>query len=224
MFVKIILLSFLDISSSSAQEVGQFSPVNLRSTQASQVPGPSLSIVTYDNQNQAPATCDNFINRNGELGAWGQRLIRATKDVNQNCFYERIDFSGVCPNYSRFSQARKEQYIAFLFASIAAFESSCRPNAQVRGTNDTADGLFQLEYSQRWRANAGRNARFCATNRGVNTQDINFQMECAASIFSDHYCRSGRVVGARTGGYWQKLNRSNGLITRLARRFPHCGN
>ncbi len=182
----------------------------------------NLSILTYDTEDQAPRSCNNFINARGELGVWGKRLIKATYDVNKTCFYEQINYSGVCPQFNNFSQFRKEQFIAFLFASIAAFESSCNNEISVQGTNDLADGIFQLEYSQAQRADAQRSARFCASNRGVNTRDINFQMECAASIFSSHYCKEGRIVGARTGGYFQKLNRPERAITQLARRFPYC--
>lgn len=171
----------------------------------------------------ASARCDNFINSRGELGTYGTALIEAIERVNPDCFYSTARFSRVlCPNFNSFGQTTKRRFIAFLFGSIAHYESSCNPRAQAQGVNDTADGLFQLEYSRNQRRNAGRDRVFCATDRGVNTQDITFQMECSASIFVDGYCERNSAVPGDTNWYWQKLNSPSGRITRMAQRFPGC--
>lgn len=195
--------------------------------------GPSLSVRTYEalintdpRKRKASANCDSFIDSNGEFGAYGTRLIQAIRDVNRDCFYEKIDFSYLCPKYSTFNDQRKSQFLAFLFASMATFESSCYPTAQnSAGTNDVADGLFQLEYSQSARRAAGRHPTYCATQRSVDSQSLDFQMECSVSIFATTHCGTGRVPGKYSGDYWQKLRPGKSgdrEITRLAKMFPHC--
>jgi hypothetical protein len=168
-------------------------------------------------------SCRRLIQSDGSLGDWGQEMVRAINRVGSGCFYNQANFSSVCPNYSRFNQERKTQFLAFLFASIAHYESSCRLNARAQGTNDIADGLFQLEHSFSQRRRAGRHPQFCATGGPTNTQALRFQMECGMSIFHAGYCARNGVVG-ETSWYWQKLNRPTRQITRMARRFPYCGN
>lgn len=171
----------------------------------------------------ASQACNNFINSQGELGSYGTALINAIERVDSNCFYSTARFSQVlCPNFNSFGQTTKNRFLAYLFGAMAYYESSCNPRAQAQGTNDIADGLFQLEYSARARRRAGRDQVFCATDRGVNTQDITFQMECSAAIFVDGYCERDGVPGD-TNWYWQKLNSPNGRISRMARTFPGCG-
>ncbi len=209
-FASIILLVFL-VSPSSFGET--------TTSGGGQAPVPAGVSINPSSYGMARA-CNNFVSNDG-LGNWGGHLQSAIGRVGASCFLNGgIDFTNLCPRYNSFNNARKMQYIAFLFASIAHYESSCRQSAQAQGVNDTADGLLQLEYSQRQRRAAGRNPVHCATNRGVNTQGIGFQMECGASIFKDGYCGTGRVPG-RSSWYWQKLN-GNRSITRMARRFPFC--
>ena len=107
----------------------------------------------------------------------------------------------------------KLTFIALLFASIAQVESTCRPWAQTQGTNDLADGLFQLEYSSRQRRRAGRNEKWCKTNQGVDSQSLTFQSECAVSIVEDTVCAWNAPIN-HGDGYWQKL-RNNRKITQI---------
>ncbi len=209
-FASIVFLIFL-VSQSAFGET--------TTSGAGQAPVPAGVSINPSSYGMARA-CNNFVNNNG-LGTYGRQLQSALGRVGTSCFFSGgINFTNLCPNYNSFNNGRKMQFIAFLFASMAFYESSCNPRAQAQGTNDIADGLLQLEYSQSQRRDAGRNAVHCATNRGVNTQDIGFQMECGASIFKDGYCGTGRIPGSHSW-YWQKLN-GNRSITRMARRFPFC--
>lgn len=158
------------------------------------------------------ASCNKFISSDG-LGEWGRYMVAAAKKIAPKCFYDDNIFDGVCPGYRNMSEERQNAFIAILFASIAEEESSCRPWAQAQGTNDLADGLFQLEYSARQRRRAGRNERWCKTNQGVDSQSLTFQSECAVSIIEDTVCARNRSI--TTGnGYWQKL-RNNRKITQI---------
>ena len=147
----------------------------------------------------------------------------AIQRVGQRCFFEEVDFSQICPNFKEFEIDRKMQFYAFLFGVLAYDESSCLADAVGKGVNDRADGLFQLEYSRDQREDAGRDPVFCATNRGVNSQSIPFQMECAASIFRDGYCRR-KLTPGKDFWYWHRLNGSskNYPVTRVGRKFPFC--
>lgn len=164
--------------------------------------------------------CNKFINSDGTLGEWGRALIDGIERVGTDCFYEDANFSVLCPKYKDFTPGRKKQFLAFLFASMAHYESSCRPNVSARGVNDLAVGLFQLENSWRQRRNAGRSVDHCSSNRPVNAYTIEFQMRCGASIFYDGYCRRNKTPGVNSW-YWHKLNGNRG-ITIMAKKFPYC--
>lgn len=160
-------------------------------------------------------TCSNFINKKG-LGSYGRRMVQAMQAVSKSCFYEHIDVKSLCPNYHQLSTAKKNAFWALVFASIAQTESTCRlTHTKARGIYGTADGLFQLEYSYRLRAQSGRSRRWCHTGGPANVETLSFQAECAASTINDTICRKGRPLNTRTG-YWQKL-RGNRHITTLIR-------
>lgn len=203
---------------------------------AQKTEGQNYSVRHYDailikdpTKRQAGPACDFFIDNDGNLGTYGDELIRAIREISRDCFYEKIDFSYLCPNYSKFDDQKKTQYLAFLFASMATYESACDKTSQnQKGTNGIADGLFMLEYSQKQRKAAARDPKYCATNEGVDTQGITFQMQCSVSIFSKSHCGTGTQPGKNSSDYWQKLRpNSDGTdraITNMAKKFPDCGN
>jgi hypothetical protein len=171
------------------------------------------------------ANCKNFLQSNGELGPWGKGLISGIERSGVKCFYEDIDFSYLCPKYSDFSIVQKKQFLAFLFATIAHYESSCNKKARAQGVNDIAVGLFQLEDSQRWRHKAGRPSPQCSPDKSVSdTYSTDFQLPCVAAMFSRQYCKSGKNPGKHSS-YWHKLNPSrkgDRKITSTVKRFPNC--
>lgn len=185
-------------------------------------PDPSeVSVYNLHPQNYGTArACGNFIGSDGALGPWGVELQAAIRRAGQDCFFNGVDFSNLCPSFSSFSETRKMQFIAFLFAIMAFYESSCIPTEYAEGKNDRADGLLGLEYTFTQRQDARRDPVLCVTDRETDTQNIRFQMECSAAIFRDGYCQTGEVPGV-DHNYWQKLNGER-KITTTAREFPYC--
>ena len=168
----------------------------------------------YDLGPEFHPACSRFINRDG-LGELGRMMVASAQKIAPDCFYNnRQIFADFCPNYRSLSESRKNALIALVFAAIAEQESDCNASAQnPNGTNDIADGLFQLEYSRSQREDAGRNRQWCSTDRPVNSQSYTFQSECAVSIVEDTICSRNRKLNWRRG-YWDELRR-NGRITRL---------
>lgn len=177
----------------------------------------------------AKACRDRFIDENGDIQEWGKAWLTAIQKVDPKCFFEDLDVSLVCPNFhsEKFranSNLLKKYFLVWAAASIAMKESSCRPNAQAQGVYDTADGMYQLEYSSTARRKAGRDRRYCPYE-GVDSQSITFQSECAVSIVTDVNCGrgpTGPIAWGKRGGYWEKLNSQNGGIAKLMRKFPGC--
>lgn len=161
------------------------------------------------------ASCNKFISEDG-LGEWGRHMVAAAKKIAPRCFYNDNVFDSVCPGYRSMNEERQNAFIALLFASIAEVESDCRPWAQAQGTNDLADGLFQLEYSARQRRRAGRNERWCRTTQAVDSQSLTFQSECAVSTIEDAVCARNLSI-TNSDGYWQKL-RGNREITQILKK------
>jgi hypothetical protein len=189
----------------------------------------------------AARACDQFINRDGDLGPWGQALQDAIQRVGQDCFFNEARMQHICPQFSSFPIDRKMQFYAFLFGSIAFYESSCDETKKNRaGENGVASGLFQLEESPALRAASGRSRTFCAPGREVNVQSLSFQLECTLSIFKAGYCddRVARWVGLGnrnsllTGQpvrdfedddwYWEVLNGPEHRGTQMVQNFPGC--
>lgn len=186
---------------------------------------------------QFNAQCRNFIQSDGSYGPWGVQMIEAMRRVEQvngtNCFFGTDPSSTVrmgqrCRSSESFAArptAEKEHIWIWLWAAIAQAESSCSPSTRVNGIwNDRfqryniADGLFQLEYNSSTRAANARDPRFCP-HTGANSQSLEFQFECAASIMHDRQC-GGFVKDGNS--YWQKLRLNGGQIWNLFSTHPEC--
>ena len=214
-------------------------------------PGPSYSVLSYDNPDPSRRNtreeCNRFIAENGELGDWGRLLIESIRRNVEisNCFFgntnssvnaNNADFSRLCPRFTDFNDDRKEQFIAFLFASMSAYESNCNHSMyqRVGGPNGTLIGMFQLELEHHLRRI--RPTECSPRDRSLNRTQIasaEYQLSCAAAIFNQVYCteftgrtQGERIVGVMRGGYWQDLNGSRGgefrRISRMASQFPGC--
>ncbi|MCB0414800.1 MAG: hypothetical protein KDD50_10730 [Bdellovibrionales bacterium] len=171
--------------------------------------------------------CLNYVDSHGKIGPWGKKVLDAfelaDKDYKdgKSCFYDDLDVSYVCPKFKSFNENKKSIFWLYVYASMSQVESSCRVEAQAQGTNGIADGLLQLEYSKSLRRNSGRDPILCSTRQGVDTQSLDFQFNCSASIFRDIYCDRGRPIHYAEG-YWLKLRGKNKLIHKLIKRFPGC--
>ncbi|MCB0379539.1 MAG: hypothetical protein KDD33_13690, partial [Bdellovibrionales bacterium] len=67
---------------------------------------------------------DRFMTKNGEFGSYGRLVIQAMQRVGQKCFHETIDFSKICPGYKGMTVQKKDQFMVFLFASIALHDAN----------------------------------------------------------------------------------------------------
>jgi hypothetical protein len=165
--------------------------------------------------------CQNYISAEGEIGPWGQRVLNALDNVGADCFYEDINLKTLCPKYTSFSQAKRSQFWAYVYASITMAESSCNPYAEARGVNDKATGLLAMERTARTRRSLGRDPIFCKTQKEVNPFDLTFQFECSAAILRDHSCGGNRPL-MNSQSYWQRLRFNNPKIPYWIRNFPGC--
>jgi hypothetical protein len=163
-----------------------------------------------------------FINTKGEVGVAGQEIIKAVQNHASQCLYNDLDVSSICPKYKNFSTAQKDSFWVYAFASVAQFESSCNPTADAAGTNDVADGLFQMEYSWKQRRSAGRDRKLCKASGPYDSQDIKFQAECSISILRDTNCKFGWPLDGRKG-YWHLLRSNSSFkIGKTMMNFPGC--
>ena len=167
-----------------------------------------------------------FISKDGGLGEAGREIRDAVQNHGSQCLYNDIDVSSVCPNYRSFNLKEKDAFWVYAFASIAHKESSCLPsNQNPNGTNDVADGLFQMEFSYTARRSAGRDPDLCKTSGPHPSGDIKFQAQCSISVLRDTNCRLGWPLDG-PHGYWHLLRSNakskNGTIVDLIKKFPGC--
>ncbi|WP_295905539.1 hypothetical protein [uncultured Bdellovibrio sp.] len=90
--------------------------------------------------------CDHFINKEGQLGAWGSYTLQQIKDKPES-FGLNVpdDITKWCPNYPKMSKDQRELYWVWIIMSMASSESSCNPNNDNRNApNGTAIGLLQV--------------------------------------------------------------------------------
>ncbi|WP_172795283.1 hypothetical protein [Bdellovibrio bacteriovorus] len=90
--------------------------------------------------------CDNFINKEGQLGSWGSYTLQQIKE-KPDSFGENIpdDITKWCPNYPKMSKDQRELYWVWIIMSMASSESSCNPrNDNPNAPNGTAIGLLQV--------------------------------------------------------------------------------
>ncbi len=182
--------------------------------------GTSYSVANYGMHSD----CSGFIQSNGEPGEWGVALLDAINKFGKECFYNKADFSLLCPKYKKFSETKKTQFLLTLFAALADDESTCRPKARAPAENGIAIGLFQLEEDVADRKAADRDP-LCFQN--VKLTSNAFQMGCAVGTFATNYCDtrdSGATLCAVAGGcgYWQELKKTKGAVSKMAKKFPGC--
>lgn len=90
--------------------------------------------------------CDHFINKEGQLGAWGSYTLQQIKD-KPDSFGLNVpdDITKWCPNYPKMTKDQRELYWVWIIMSMASSESSCNPTNDNRNApNGTAIGLLQV--------------------------------------------------------------------------------
>lgn len=140
--------------------------------------------------------CDNFINSRGELGPWGRTAIAEIRN-NPDAYENRVpqDIHQWCPRYSAFNADQRQLFWVWVFASMAASESSCDPAANnPNAPNGTAYGLFQLD-----RVNCGN----------INLNEPHGNTRCAVRrLARELNCRNQLMTPTsrgRCGTYWGPL-------------------
>ena len=186
--------------------------------------------------------CTNFIRKDGSYGAWGHGMIQAMRAVEEakgeSIFFgdssSMVKVGSRCRSTEYFKSLpkHKQEHIwVWFWASVAQAESSCRTSAKVNGIwnkrfgrYNIADGLFQLEYHTETRNANGRSRKFCPDK--TNTQAVEFQFRCAASIMantqSGRFLRDATPRGKKRYTYWEKLRRNGGQIFNLLKEHPLC--
>lgn len=91
------------------------------------------------------AGCDNFMNKEGELGPWGDYTLAQIRN-HPDQFGENIpsDITKWCPTYPSMTVPQREMFWVWTMMSMASSESTCDPNATAQGSHGTALGLFQV--------------------------------------------------------------------------------
>ncbi len=195
--------------------------------------------------------CDKFFDKKGDLGPWGNSVIKAInklppKEQDRSFLSNSIpDMNFICPNFSQFSKDLKLKFWAWTFAAIAWQESSCDPNEISQGINCKAVGLLQLEDTMELRKGRGPNC-------GVSTvMEAHENLSCGVEILHQQLLGSNGTYFKNIGtgelfwksSYWQHLRlKDNGVnqqkilskksqsqdttlkpsIKDLVMRFPFC--
>lgn len=217
----------------------QLNPEQIAALQARPCPGgeycPSLP-ADFNSQ------CSNFIDSNGSYpgDGLGILMLEAMQEVEQahasdaegtngsQCsFFENINLTPACPNFRYMTPLQKQHVWVWTWAAVAQAESSCNPNVEARGIENTdlgryevADGLYGLERHFDSRESNGRDPRFCPHESIADTKNLFFQSRCAASIMYDKHCQGPSVVNSNS--YWLQFRDLRGKITRLIQKHPLC--
>jgi hypothetical protein len=200
--------------------ISDMNGVNQRAVRQAANTPKELFDVLDDPQTYSPL-CKNFMDSDGNFGPWGRQMIQIINRQAPDCIYNQLDMSELCPNYKNFPKEKKDQLMMWMFLNLSMDEASCNPKAVGEGTNDIADGLFQMERTYQARAGAERDPRYCATDHGVDSFDLKFQFECTISTLDQRYCKKGRKINSKDG-YWQELNQKTRWVARQVMKFPGC--
>jgi hypothetical protein len=195
--------------------------------------------------------CEKFFDNKGELGPWGDSVIKAIKKLppeeQKLSFFSNTipDMNFICPQFSQFSNDLKLKFWAWTFASIAWQESSCQPTNISQGINCRAIGLLQLEDTRELRKSRGPN---CGV---LSVMEPNENLSCGVEILHQQLLGSNGTYFKNIGtgelfwqsSYWQHLRlKDKGLrqqkllseksqsqdltqkpsIKDLIMRFPYC--
>lgn len=190
--------------------------------------------------------CQLFMNEKGEYDAYGRIIENHLKDelkqtpssaipvlLSDNIF-GMAEAPKVCPKWKTFDVATRTKFWVWVFASIAAVESSCRWDvAEKWGVNDVCSGLLQLEKNYKLRSHRGPN---CARVSPTDIRKPYANLRCGMDIMKAQLASKNKEdqfifdkplypgPGMRASSYWEKLRRVNGgQIGKLIRGFSPCG-
>ncbi|UOF00718.1 hypothetical protein [Bdellovibrio reynosensis] len=143
------------------------------------------------------AGCNQFINKEGELGPWGSYALQQIKDKPQS-FGENFpgDITNWCKDYGKMSKDQRELYWVWVLMAMSSSESSCNPTNDNRNApNGTAVGLFQV-----WQP-------VCPKARDLHRPNENIQ--CAVDLLAKELQNRDTLMTptsrGRQGTYWGPL-------------------
>lgn len=142
------------------------------------------------------SACNRFITSDGRFGPWGSYLMgRLNRGEHPNLFAATSDMGRVCPKFSRMGDDEKKNFVTWLVASMAAFESGCNEKVKARGVNGTAAGLLQLHL--------GKEHNY-GCRRGMNALNAQANLECGLHMLDNDVARTRKLFPS-AGNYWQVL-------------------
>lgn len=154
------------------------------------------------------AACNRFIGSNGSFGAWGAYVMgRLNRAEHPNLFAPAADTAKVCPKFSKMGDDEKKNFLTWLVASMAAFESGCNEKVKAKGVNGTAAGLLQLHLGKEYEYGC---------RRGMNSLNAQNNLECGLLMLDNDVART-RKLFPTTGNYWQVLRPQSGPGKRTLR-------
>ena len=192
--------------------------------------------------------CNQFITNEGNIGPTGRKLIAAMKRVEEDkgkkCFFgdssEASNLGKHCKGEDHFnslSPEEKEKLWVWFWTALAHTESACRVNARhatppviyegkVVQEAKVFDGIYQLPFRSVDRYL--ENKVYCPDR--VDTQNLDFQVNCAVSRFADIHCGTDPIVSyvnrdKRQQRQWQPLNPKKSISGRFKALFkihPLC--
>jgi hypothetical protein len=174
-------------------------------------------------------SCQNFIQADGVIGAWGQQFLSAAQGIKvgaanslQAMMMPNL-WLKVCPGFQNFSEQQKQHFIVSFIATKAMDEASCNPNATNGASkNPPGVGFFQLEGQAELRARRGQ---ACSGGYKKGTQETlkkEVQFSCAAFQIMETQFNRG-LPFCSPGGYWQEANSMRGDICQTMSQYPGCG-
>jgi hypothetical protein len=159
-----------------------------------------------------PSACNAFITRSGALGPYGQLVAREISRYDVY-FSPHNRIEQICPNFHNFrSRAEKTQFWVWVYASLAAQESSCDPNQSAPPTmnpNGVAVGLLQMEKRTDLRRSRdiAYHGNYCSGNPYAPAVNI----RCSARIMAGLLSKQQGLYARNRAQYWGPLqsNRNN---------------
>lgn len=123
---------------------------NKRNLAETQVPGQSRAGQLINAANGFAVSCQEYIQKNNQFGTIGKAILKnVNRDSTPVLFQDdigdlKVEPKKICPNYLRFSQAEKADFMVYYAAAIGMAESSCNSHVKAKGPNGTLIGQWQL--------------------------------------------------------------------------------
>ena len=147
----------------------------------------------------APKTCEEFINADGTLGAYG-RIAKYDVSQRSELLTDTAvrSVGNICPNFKNFSDEEKQHFWVYVIGALAAQESGCNSYAH-NPVNTQAVGLLQQERNaKKWRI-----MQYFGEPCAGDQFDANNNIGCGVTNLVDNLVGKGRPLYGANGNYWQ---------------------